>query len=362
MIKPKYFSRETAPLRFLKILKILLKISIALQVIVLLIFNVLPIISLFREYGFWALISLAVNIGLFILIALASEKLDNWKWAGIQLYYLYFSLVCVRSAINQISQQGMQWSIVIGYFLAWLTWMIPMYIYFEKRRALFEPPIAAIPSNTYVRQESQLKQFIVDESTGEVISEPPISNPGPIQEPEPIVLTYHSDFIPSGPPQSVPEKPQEDLPLPQQQGSKKTKIIGLVLSLVCIASLAGNAVQGYLFVRQQHNSETVQSELQEELSKQKKLVDDLKKVRSTLLKEISDMQDDSYMQNDLIDMIAPEAFAMDTYIGFIYDGSSYCHNYNCAQFPFEDCDEFTAHNVEYCEWLGYPKHASCWDQ
>lgn len=240
-------------------------------------------------------------------------------------------------------------SSMMGYGCNFTPAIIWGLIFYNFNKSQFKKRDPAIPQDTYTQQESQIKQFIVDESTGEVISETPISKPEPIQEPEPIVLTYHSDFIPSGPPQSAPEKPQEDLPLPQQQGSKKTKIIGLVLSLVCIASLAGNAVQGYLFVRQQHNSETVQTELQKELSEQKKLV--------------SDKEKENNVQTDVIKMIAPKAFAIDAYIGFIYDGSHYCHSFDCPQFPYNDCasDGFYAHNVEYCEWLGYPKHSGCWD-
>lgn len=291
-------------------------------------------------YGFGPLLLLAFHHG--------PIKPKALKWFHI-IYTVILSLL-----FNFASS-------MMGYGCNFTPAIIWGLIFYNINKSQFKKREPAIPQDIYAQQASQLKTFVVDDATGEVISETPISKPEPIQEPEPIVLTYRSDFIPSGPPQSAPEKPQEDLPLPQQQGSKKTKIIGLVLALVCIASLAGNAVQGYLFARQQHNAETVQSELQEELSEQKKLVDDLKKVRSNLLKEISDMQDNSYMQDGLIDMIAPKAFTLDTYIGFIYDGSNYCHAYDCPQFPFEDCDEFTAHNVEYCEWLGYPKHSKCWN-
>ena len=239
----------------------------------------------------------------------------------------------------------------VGSFTPALIWGTIFYRINKKKFAQREK---AIPPETYAQQEAQMKQFIVDDATGEVISEPPA------EEPKPVVLSYAPDFKLSGPPQPVVEPAPQDPPAPPSAPKKNSALYGVLIAL-CVASLAGNAVQGYLFVRQQHNAETVQSELQKELSEQKKLVGDLKKVRSNLLKEISDMQDNSYMQDGLIDMIAPKAFALDTYIGFIYDGSNYCHAYDCPQFPFEDCDEFTAHNVEYCEWLGYPKHSKCWN-
>lgn len=353
LIKPKYFSRETAPLRFLKVVKTLLKISAGLQILFLVI-SIIPILGFLDKYGPGILIQYAIRIGVVILTIVASANLDDWKWRGVNLLYLWLFVACFLSAANQVSQRGMQYSVIIGCILGWLLWMVPMYVYFEKRRALFTPPITAVPPKTYTQQEAQMKQFVVDDATGEVISEPPA------EEPKPVVLSYAPDFKLSGPPQTVVEPTPQDPPAPPRAPKKNSALYGVLIA-ICIASLAGNAVQGYLFARQQHNAETVQTELQKELSEQQKLVDDLKKVRSNLLKEISDMQDNSYMQDDLIDMIAPKAFTLDTYIGFIYDGSKYCHAYDCPQFPFEDCDEFTAHNVEYCEWLGYPKHSKCWN-
>ena len=250
-------------------------------------------------------------------------------------------------------------SSMMGYGCNFTPAIIWGLIFYNINKSQFKKREPAIPQDIYAQQVSQLKTFVVDDATGEVISETPISKPEPIQEPEPIVLTYHSDFIPSGPPQSAPEKPQEDLPLPQQQGSKKTKIIGLVLALVCIASLAGNAVQAYLKI----NTQTQLAKIEEDLADKDTLIQNLKESSSTLQKQLTDAQDDINVRDNMIDEIAPEAFAMKTYIGFIYDGSKYCHSYNCSQFPFEDCasDGFYAHNVEYCEWLGYPKHSGCWD-
>lgn len=238
----------------------------------------------------------------------------------------------------------------VGSFTPAIIWGT---VFYRINKKNFNQRAKAIPSDTYTQQEAQMKQFVVDDATGEVISEPTA------KEPKPVVLSYAPDFKLSGPPQPVVEPAPQDTLAPPSAPKKNSALYGVLIA-ICIASLAGNAVQGYLFVRQQHNAETVQSELQKELSEQKKLVGDLKKVRSNLLKEISDKEKENNVQTNVIKMVAPKAFALDAHIGFIYDGSNYCHAYDCPQFPFEDCDEFTAHNVEYCEWLGYPKHSKCW--
>ena len=45
-------------------------------------------------------------------------------------------------------------------------------------------------------------------------------------------------------------------------------------------------------------------------------------------------------------------------IGFIVKGSNRYHNYDCP--VFQGADEYWAHNIEYCEYLGYSKCGNCW--
>lgn len=45
-------------------------------------------------------------------------------------------------------------------------------------------------------------------------------------------------------------------------------------------------------------------------------------------------------------------------IGFIVEGSNRYHNYDCP--VFQGADEYWAHNIECCEYLGYSKCGNCW--
>lgn len=354
LIKPKYYIRENAPLRFLKVLRVLLKICAGLQILSFIIY-IIPAIGRIGEYGIASLIPCAISIGSIILTIAVFENLENWKWLGVKLLYLLWFLSCALSMANQMLQRGADWSIAIGCLLGWLIWMAPMYIYFAKRRPLFDPPITAIPQQQYTQQEAQMKQFVVDDATGEVISETPV------EEPKPVVLTYAPDFKLSGPPKLVADEPVPQEPSTQPKPSKRNAVLFVVLAVLCVASLAGNAVQGYMGITQKSESLSKESEMQEEIDSLNKKITSLNAENNRINKKLSDALDDSGTKLEMLETLAPEAFAMETYIGFIYDGSKYCHSYNCAQFPFEDCDEFTAHNVEYCEWLGYPKHSGCWD-
>lgn len=46
------------------------------------------------------------------------------------------------------------------------------------------------------------------------------------------------------------------------------------------------------------------------------------------------------------------------FIGFIVDGSPYYHNYWCD--TFQNADEYWAHNIEYCAYIGYSPCPYCW--
>lgn len=238
----------------------------------------------------------------------------------------------------------------VGSFTPAIIWGT---VFYRINKKNFDQRAKAIPSDTYTQQEAQMKQFVVDDATGEVISETPV------EEPKPVVLTYAPDFKLSGPPKPVADDSVPSEPPSQPKPSKRNNVLFVVLAAICIASLAGNAVQAYLKI----NTQTQLAKIEEDLADKDTLIQNLKESSSTLQKQLTDAQDDINVRDNMIDEIAPEAFAMKTYIGFIYDGSKYCHSYNCSQFPFEDCasDGFYAHNVEYCEWLGYPKHSGCWD-
>ena len=241
----------------------------------------------------------------------------------------------------------------VSNFTPALIWGTVFYRFNKKKFAQREK---AIPPETYTQQEAQMKQFVVDDATGEVISEPPA------EEPKPITLEYHPDFQLQGPPKD-PKPPAESPDLTQKPAGKSYAPLCIILGILLAASFAGNVVQSYMSVNKLEEMTFMQDKLQAEVNSLRSRVSSLRKEKDQLNEQLSNVQYGSDIQDGIIDRISPEAFAMETYIGFIYDGSQYCHSYNCPNFPFEDCADngFYAHNVEYCEWLGYPKHSGCWD-
>ena len=237
----------------------------------------------------------------------------------------------------------------VGSFTPAIIWGT---VFYRINKKNFDQRAKAIPSDTYTQQEAQMKQFVVDDATGEVISEP--------EEPKPVTLEYHPDFQLQGPP-AKPKPPVESPAPPQKPAGKSYAPLCIVLGILLAASLAGNMAQSYMSANKLEEMTSRQDKLQAEVNSLQNRVSSLREEKDQLSEQLSNAQYSFNVQDEMVDMLAPKAFALDTYIGFIYDGSKYCHSYDCPQFPFEDYDEFTAHNVEYCEWLGYPKHSGCWD-
>lgn len=237
----------------------------------------------------------------------------------------------------------------VGSFTSAIIWGT---VFYRINKKNFDQRAKAIPSDTYTQQEAQMKQFVVDDATGEVISEP--------EEPKPVTLEYHPDFQLQGPP-AKPKPPVESPAPPQKPAGKSYAPLCIVLGILLTASLAGNMAQSYMSANKLEEMTSRQDKLQAEVNSLQNRVSSLREEKDQLSEQLSNAQYSFNVQDEMVDMLAPKAFALDTYIGFIYDGSKYCHSYDCPQFPFEDYDEFTAHNVEYCEWLGYPKHSGCWD-
>ncbi len=237
----------------------------------------------------------------------------------------------------------------VGSFTPAIIWGT---VFYRINKKNFDQRAKAIPSDTYTQQEAQMKQFVVDDATGEVISEP--------EEPKPVTLEYHPDFQLQGPP-AKPKPPVESPAPPQKPAGKSYAPLCIVLGILLAASLAGNVAQSYMSANKLEEMTSRQDKLQAEVNSLQNRVSSLREEKDQLSEQLSNAQYSFNVQDEMVDMLAPKAFALDTYIGFIYDGSKYCHSYDCPQFPFEDYDEFTAHNVEYCEWLGYPKHSGCWD-
>lgn len=82
---------------------------------------------------------------------------------------------------------------------------------------------------------------------------------------------------------------------------------------------------------------------------------------STLSTEKTQLQEkvnDLEARNEDLSGYLHDATFLYNNIGFIVEESNRYHNYDCP--VFQGADEYWAHNIEYCEYLGYSKCGNCW--
>lgn len=82
---------------------------------------------------------------------------------------------------------------------------------------------------------------------------------------------------------------------------------------------------------------------------------------STLSTEKTQLQEkvnDLEARNEDLSGYLHDATFLYNNIGFIVEGSNRYHNYDCP--VFQGADEYWAHNIEYCEYLGYSQCGNCW--
>lgn len=79
---------------------------------------------------------------------------------------------------------------------------------------------------------------------------------------------------------------------------------------------------------------------------------------STEKTQLQEKMNDLEARNEDLSGYLHDATFLYNNIGFIVEGSNRYHNYDCP--VFQGADEYWAHNIEYCEYLGYSKCGNCW--
>lgn len=169
--------------------------------------------------------------------------------------------------------------------------------------------------------------------------------------------------VPFPAPQPVPASPEAPLEVSVKSDPVETKpakphpkitdaqVAIIALSVLCVA-LIGAA--GFLGCRL--------NETQQELERQKSALELIRKDRDSLQDRVTQLREkvnDLDSQNEELSGYRSDAIFFYNSVGFIVSGSSRYHSYECPL--FHDADEYWAHNIEYCEYLGYSRCPKCWD-
>lgn len=178
----------------------------------------------------------------------------------------------------------------------------------------------AIPISRYQMQKSEMGEFVVDSEAEEVI--------------------------------------REESPKPK----RRFTALSVVLLVACVLLAASTC---FFYSQAGNNARRVEAleaenaELQDTLRTLREVYRSTQKRINKLAEEKAALSDQLATLGDNIgEMIEPYYF-LQSNIGFIIEGSNRYHNYNCS--IFQNSDTYWAHNIEYCEYLGYSKCPECWD-
>lgn len=177
----------------------------------------------------------------------------------------------------------------------------------------------AIPISRYQMQKSEMGEFVVDSEAEEVI--------------------------------------REESPKPK----RRFTALSVVLLVACVLLAASTC---FFYSQANSNMEEAEKlkakneELQGKLQSARELYQSAKNQINKLVIENSELSDKLSMFEGRIGDMADSYYFFRSNIGFIIEGSNRYHNYNCS--IFQNSDTYWAHNIEYCEYLGYLKCPECW--
>lgn len=263
--------------------------------------------------------------------------LNKMEWYGVKCYASLFSLAIAFNAFLAIYSASLGLyefeyfgrSIFAIVFLS--VWLYFCLIYFGKRRLLFSPGTFNDPPEWAPSPDGE--PAFHDQTARSSIT-PSQVEPEPPSKPE---ITAESN-----PPAVIPEKPRK-------KGTPRALVI--VLATALVISLAGNIWQGVSWASGSAKSAEETRALNNKITQLNSAIASYRDNVGELKSQIKDLESRNTYFN--------EYMVLNYRIGFIVDGSAYYHRYSCP--VYRAADEYTAHNIEYCRYLGYSACPVCWD-
>lgn len=342
--KEKYHILEETPMVWHKISsKIILPISAFYNII----FSITLLINLTEAESNKSItiVSLLFSIILSALSIFSCSRINRMEWSGviglISIYainFLYQNAIYIMEFVACKDYSLVQSKPNIAYILV----LIVVYFYYKKRRPLFYPHIEEhVDRNMEDIVAKDFKQDVNQITIEEDLHEFPI---------EDNKYDHQEEKHTYGPLDPPDEKTKRNSNI----------IISAICILICLLIGASGWVVAYT---EKQEVSKLQSNIEELKSDIEGLQSDnttLKNDRTALKVRNGDLQKELETKENVIELMLPAAYVTEKQIGFIVDGSKYYHQFKCSVYQAED--EFWAHNIEYCEYLGYKKCPLCWKE
>lgn len=172
----------------------------------------------------------------------------------------------------------------------------------------------------------------------------------PVQpEPTPVLQEAPPELAVELPPAVVEQPPA--VPKKPEKPKRKPRVLTIIFCIALALSLAGNVWQGVSLASDSAESAEEIRVLNKRITQLNSSIASYRDNVGELKSQIKDLESRNTYFN--------EYMVLNYRIGFIVDGSAYYHRYSCP--VYRAADEYTAHNIEYCRYLGYGACPVCWD-
>lgn len=340
-IRPCYLHESEAPMKFYKLIA---RIGLPLGFIL----NIFRAMQATTAIGtateaakpYFIIDAVYMWVGI-ILVLGAVIGLNKMEWYGVKCYASLFVWQIACSAFLAIYSASLglyefeyfgRSIFAIVYLSVWLYFCM---IYFGKRRLLFSPGAFETPCVPDEPQSEPEKADPVQPEPAPVLQEAP---PEPAVELSPAVQeTSPADLV-------AVKKPK-----------RKPNVLIIVLCIALALSLAGNVWQGVSWASDSAESAEEIRVLNNKLTQKEEAIKEYRTKVGDLNTELARVKT---QKEGLYDHLDAALFLYNN-IGFIVNGSSYYHNYECP--VFQAASEYWAHNIEYCQSIGYRACPVCWD-
>lgn len=327
-IRPCYLHESETPLKFYKLIA---RIGLPLGFI----------LNLFRAMQATTAIGTATEaakpyfiidvVYMWVGIALvlgAAIGLNKMEWSGVRFYSALFGWQIVYNAFLAIL--GARWDLFdFEYFgrpimevIFLSVWLYFCWIYFGKRRLLFSPGAFDTPEEPDVTPNSE---------------------------------AFSGQATPASP-DPVPSEPELPAVIPEKKNKRTSpRTLSIALAVALALSLIGNVWQGISWSNESSEAAEKIRVLNNKLTQKEEAI---KEYRTKVGDLNTALARANIQKEGLYDHLDAALFLYNN-IGFIVDGSSYYHNYECP--VFQAANEYWAHNIEYCQSIGYSACPVCWD-
>lgn len=336
MFKPKYYFWDSSPKRFYYFV-------IYFSIPVGMLRFILTSVDFFSNSP--SLLDILVSCFQFLLIGVAEINLVQKKWIGPILFLVNYYFIFVYNFIFSIVYYfyGLDsYQLIINstasLFIAFLST-----IYFSKRRPLFSPWLGENPDQPSIYPADNCA---VSSSDNKLESDP----------------AERIDSVPSSASAITPAATDtiQDTQRISRSSSTRQTIAIICLALVSAVLLITLGIT----LNELSTAKSNIAELETSLDSLENRIKLVTKSRD----EYQSKYNQLYAENLRLKMSYEEQeenyyrFYYDlswyyNHIGFIVEGSSYYHSYDCS--IFEEADTYWAHNLEYCKYLGYSRCPYC---